>query len=286
MPVTPFELLLPKFMKMYRLTPELALNFYRRIETFLEEPQRENIYSKLFKVSTSIHKVVIKPIRSVRVVSDIISTFVLNEYVKFPINNEDTQHIRARFFEKFNFLNVLGCVDGTYISIIQPPEDNPVSPGLVYLNRKGFYSINTQLICDADLRILAMNARFPRSTHNSTIWQMSNVRNVSENTPEGRYTKAHCRTRNTIERCIGVLKSRFKCLRKHRFFHYDLVAAANIIYSCGVLHNICIDANLDYEGEIIIEEHEIVNDVPDNDLPENLLRIARGIQKNVVQEFI
>ncbi|KAJ8966056.1 hypothetical protein NQ314_003764 [Rhamnusium bicolor] len=117
-------------------------------------------------------------------------------------------------------------------------------------------------------------------------WLLTSILDVSENTPEGRYTKAHCRTKNTIERCIGVLKSRFKCRRKHRSLHYDLVTAAKIIYPCGVLHNICVDANLDYKGETVIEKNKIVNDIPDNDLPKNLLRVARGIQENVFQKFI
>jgi hypothetical protein len=48
-------------------------------------------------------------------------------------------------------------------------------------------------------------------------------------TPAGRYTRAHISTRNSVERCIGVLKSYFRCLLKDRVLHYDPIFAAGII---------------------------------------------------------
>ncbi|KAI4454250.1 hypothetical protein MML48_10g00018617 [Holotrichia oblita] len=42
--------------------------------------------------------------------------------------------------------------------------------------RKGYYSLNVQIICNSKLRILAINARFPGSVHDSAIWQTSQIR--------------------------------------------------------------------------------------------------------------
>lgn len=71
-------------------------------------------------------------------------------------------------------------------------------------------------------------------------WLLTPIENAANNTPEGRYTLAHARARNCIERCFGSLKQRFRCLLKHRVLHYDPVKAANIIYSCAVLHNFAV----------------------------------------------
>lgn len=49
--------------------------------------------------------------------------------------------------EKFYVPGVIGCIDYTHAAIVAPPLDHPVHPGYVYLNRKGFHSINVQLVC-------------------------------------------------------------------------------------------------------------------------------------------
>lgn len=61
------------------------------------------------------------------------------------------------------------------------------------------------------------------------------------NTPEFGYNEAHRRTRSTIERCIGLLKQRFRCCLKDRILQYSLTMTSKIVNSCVVLHNMCID---------------------------------------------
>jgi hypothetical protein len=65
------------------------------------------------------------------------------------------------------------------------------------------------------------------------------ILNVLDDTAEGRYTARHLRTRNSVERTIGILKQRFRCLLKHRVLHYHPTIASKIVYACAVLHNIC-----------------------------------------------
>lgn len=138
-------------------------------------------------------------------------------------------------------------------------------------------------ICDSNLKFLALNARYPGATHDAAIWEMSSVyrymrRNYEngdkstwligdsgyplqpwlmtpipdapENTAEFRYTQKHVRARNVIERAFGVLKQRFRCLLKHRVMHYKPSVAGKIIYTCAVLHNICIEHNIEDEFDI------------------------------------
>lgn len=58
---------------------------------------------------------------------------------------------------------------------------------------------------------------------------------------EDYYTKLHMTARNTVERCIGLLKARWRCLLNHRVLHYDPIMAGNIVNACVILHNIAID---------------------------------------------
>ena len=57
--------------------------------------------------------------------------------------------------------------------------------------------------------------------------------------PEQRFNTAHKRTRNSIERCFGVLKRRFHCL--HGELRMQPERVCKIIVACCVLHNIAID---------------------------------------------
>ncbi|KAH7975254.1 hypothetical protein HPB49_025344 [Dermacentor silvarum] len=68
-------------------------------------------------------------------------------------------------------------------------------------------------------------------------------------TAEGRYNTAHASMRSVVERCIGLLKSRFRCLQRHRALHYEPDRAANIVAACAVLRNLCLD-----EGDSAFDE--------------------------------
>ncbi|XP_022182585.1 putative nuclease HARBI1 [Myzus persicae] len=202
---------------------------------------------------------------------------ILNKYIHFPSTIEQLNIIRQGFYNKFGIPGVIGVIDGTHVAIVPPNTADDVYPEHIYVNRKGYHSINTQLICDSDLMILNVCAKFPGSTHDSHIWRLSPVEGLMKqlhaigqtsyfllgdsgyplrqwlltplyqpqpNTPEANYNKWFCRTRSIIERCNGVLKMRFRCLLKHRVLHYSLEKAASIINSCTILHNISISNNI------------------------------------------
>lgn len=48
-----------------------------------------------------------------------------------------------------------------------------------------------------------------------------------EGTPGARYTEHHIQARVSVERCFGVLKGRWRCLRKERALHYAPEFAGN-----------------------------------------------------------
>lgn len=68
---------------------------------------------------------------------------------------------------------------------------------------------------------------------------MTPVAVAEENSPEAHYNKVHATARNTVERAIGILKGRFRCLLAHRVLHYHPDTVAKIVVACCVLHNIC-----------------------------------------------
>ncbi|CAI6372813.1 unnamed protein product [Macrosiphum euphorbiae] len=212
---------------------------------------------------------------------------IFDKWVKFPSNLNELTEIRNGFYRETGFPGVIGCIDCTHVAIV-PPSNNlnlneNENPEYIYVNRKGYHSINVQLICDSKLRVLNVNALFPGSTHDTHIWNNSSVLPVMQElhrrnhhnfyllgdsgyplrpwlltpitnpttNPEKYYNQKQMSTRSLIERCNGVLKMRFRCLLKDRTLHYKPEKASSIINACIVLHNMCITNN------IPLDEHDI-----------------------------
>lgn len=117
-------------------------------------------------------------------------------------------------------------------------------------------------------------ARWPGSTHDSHIWKFSGLRHVLSSglipqrafllgdsgyplepwllTPyinpcspsEEIFNSKHRHTRNIIERCFGLLKSRFRMLDESggRIL-YRTPTTCQLIIAAAVLHNICLKTN-------------------------------------------
>ncbi|XP_055906524.1 putative nuclease HARBI1 isoform X1 [Eupeodes corollae] len=213
------------------------------------------------------------------------------------MSSDETQNARNYFFSTSRLPGVIGCVDGTHIGIVAPIELRHQ-----YLNRKGYYSLNAMIVsvflensfcflmqvfkaCDHNMCIRYVDARYPGSTHDSFVWNCSNLksvletwyqrgersmflgdagyplssclltpfRNVSSGSRQSLFNKQHAKGRNIIERTIGVLKSRFRCLLNERKMHYAPSKAKQIVNACCALHNICIKYRVT-DPEIVEEE--------------------------------
>ncbi|KAL0870255.1 hypothetical protein ABMA27_005287 [Loxostege sticticalis] len=201
---------------------------------------------------------------------------ILRKYIKFPTTQEQREVVSRKFMDKFGFPGVLGCVDGTHMSIIRPSEFEEA-----YFNRKQYHSLNAMMICDADLQIIHVDASFGGASHDSHIWNSSPVRalmeglheegeafwllgdsgyaqrpwmmtpilNAAPNSAEEHYTRMQIKTRNVIERCFGVLKGRWRCLLAHRTMHYHPVKAGKMANACVVLHNLINDHTVRFDQE-------------------------------------
>ena len=74
----------------------------------------------------------------IRRVTKAISNHLADKYIKPPRTQEEDHESCSFFFEKYDFPQYLGAVDGTHTAIEQPPENSAD-----YINRKGKYSLNT-----------------------------------------------------------------------------------------------------------------------------------------------
>ncbi|KAJ3665528.1 hypothetical protein Zmor_001020 [Zophobas morio] len=187
------------------------------------------------------------------------------QYIKMPTQAE-LQNVKLGFYRLRRMPNVIGAIDCSHIRIESPG-------GLeaeVFRNRKNYFSINIQAVCDANIKILNIVARWPGSVHDSTIFNDSALCADLENSrygdgfllgdsgyacrsfiltplirpqtaPETAYNNCHKATRNPIERCFGVLKKRFPCLSIG--LRTKMETTLTTIVACCVLHNLAIIAN-------------------------------------------
>nr|CAI5841467.1 unnamed protein product [Callosobruchus analis] len=186
-----------------------------------------------------------------------------NRFIKMPSTPEDILCCQNNFYRLARFPRVIGCIDGTHVKIYSPGGED----GEVYRNRKSYFSINVQLVCDRNLKINNIVARWPGSVHDATIFNHSRLRTRFEagefgnsvmlgdggypltqylltplanpdTQPHSLYNESHIRTRNCIERTNGVWKRRFPALCYG--LHCKTETNLAIIVATAVLHNIAL----------------------------------------------
>ncbi|XP_061188486.1 putative nuclease HARBI1 [Saccostrea echinata] len=214
--------------------------------------------------------------RAARYVCRLLANMV-GTYIRFPA---DTSTFKKKFFDIAGFPNVVGCVDGTQIKIKAPSENEGD-----FINRKGFHSLNVQMICGPKFLITNVVAKWPGSVHDSRIFRESAICREFENghiqglllgdsgyalktylmTPYlnpaadfmQRYNNAHCRTRVLIEQTFGILKRRFSCL--HTELRLTPERACVAVVACCVLHNIGIIRGDIIQNPLLEEEEDWVD---------------------------
>lgn len=73
----------------------------------------------------------------------------------------------------------------------------------------------------------------------------------------------HSRVRNLVERCIGVLKLRFRCILGEKKLRYHPTKASQIFNACVVLHNL-----------LIFNRFNILHEINENNL-QNQIQLER-----------
>lgn len=80
--------------------------------------------------------------------------------------------MKQGFYNIAKFPRCIGALDCTHVKILSPGgEDDEI-----YRNRKNYFSINVQTICNSQLMIRSIVARWPGSTHDSMILHHSLIK--------------------------------------------------------------------------------------------------------------
>lgn len=227
-------------------------------------------------------------------------------YIRFPQTSTEIRSTQVDFYNIARFPKVIGALDCTHVKIISPGGDYAET----FRNRKSWKSINVQAICNANLVITDLVARWPGSVHDERIFSacrrnaMFELGNYGDavlvadsgymnrrylmmplDRPTTReeilFNESQIRTRNPVERMFGIWKRRFPVLALG--IRVALKNCLPIIVATAVLHNI-----LQSRGEGIPE------DDPDLALPapwesllmEGTIRQQRSQEHNIERRDI
>ncbi|XP_041372407.1 putative nuclease HARBI1 isoform X2 [Gigantopelta aegis] len=224
--------------------------------------------SQVFGVSMStVHGVVQK-------LCDVILR-LRNRLIRWP-NEQQRQDIAQAVQGTSGFPGVIGYLDGTHIRL-----SAPIGGDRDYYNRKGFPSMQLQVVVDPNMTIISAYTGWPGCTHDARVlrnsqlfhkaeagelfspnqhifadsayplrnWLITPIRNVGNLTPQQRRFNTKCSgQRQTVERAIGHLKGRFRRLREVPFHSAEEVCKF-IIAGC-ICHNVCVMCEDDVDNYI------------------------------------
>nr|XP_029714898.1 putative nuclease HARBI1 [Aedes albopictus]XP_029714899.1 putative nuclease HARBI1 [Aedes albopictus] len=215
--------------------------------------------------------------------NDVLDFFydISKQYIHFPDTDEGKERLAAGFEKISKLSNVIGCIDGSYVSIRKPA--NKIRS--TYINRHDMVSITLQGVCDAEKQFLDVCVGSPSKIHDSRIFSLSPL---SDDLPQicngrfhllgdaayplreylltpyrddGRLTRKkrkynlnHAQTRVKIENAFSLLKTRFRQLMRLDFFTVERMC--KFVMACCVLHNICISMNDYFEIDDDITQQE------------------------------
>lgn len=197
-------------------------------------------------------------------------TSIAESIIRWPTHEEQVV-IEQHFYEMSQFHGCIGAIDGTYIAT-KAPQEHPET----YINRKCFYGITLQAICDDKRKFLDTFCGYPSSVSDARIFRNSNIyRNIINNPNvychddnfiigdkayplhewcippyidrgnlqphQINFNIHHAKARQVIERAFALLFGRFRRLKYLDMNRTDLIPF--VVQAACVLHNICLMFN-------------------------------------------
>ena len=106
------------------------------------------------------------------------------------------------------------------------------------------------------------------------------------NQMEIKYNVIHSKTRNVIERCFGVLKSRFRCLDKSGgTLLYSAEKTCQIIVAVVVLHNMCIERNVQINVDPDVQARDATIQPATTNDNQTVQHSAVDLRRQITQQF-
>jgi hypothetical protein len=213
---------------------------------------------------------------------------IKKEHISWPTTAEKKE-IKDRLSLK-GFRHCIGIIDGTLIELVFRPQ----SYHECYFSRKCMYAMNVMIICDDKNRITYFNAGWPGSTHDNRVFRNSKVyykrgkyfaqneyllgnsayssspvmvqafkkQAVTAALPPNHefFNSCLASVRICSEHCIGMLKGRFRCLKRNNIKlkegRKEAKQLVDLIGACAVLHNLLIN----YEDDIPASWYASINE--------------------------
>ncbi|XP_056006179.1 putative nuclease HARBI1 [Ostrea edulis] len=192
---------------------------------------------------------------------------VRNRIISWP-GPQRQQEISDHFEAECQIPGIVGIIDGSHITLTSVPNGDQD-----YINRKGYPSLQLQLIVDHILLITDSFVGWPGCTHDARVFRNSDIHDELENgilnpqffiigdsayplkpylmtpfrdngrltVPKRHYNRKLSTSRQSVERAIGLLKCRFRRLTSLPCLSVE--RACKLITACCVLHNMCILSN-------------------------------------------
>ena len=198
---------------------------------------------------------------------------IKDEVVYWPDANEQLD-MRKRLMA-YGFRHCVGIIDGTLVFLDFRPE----SFHECYFSRKSMYALNVMIVCDDQKRIIYYTAGWPGSTHDNRVFQNCNLflnggeffspheyllgdsaysssaimvqsfkKEASHAELEANkefFNSCLAQIRISSEHCIGMLKGRFRCMKKCNIrlkkTTEEVKELVNLIGACVTMHNLLIN---------------------------------------------
>uniref|UniRef100_A0A8C4RES4 Putative nuclease HARBI1 n=1 Tax=Eptatretus burgeri TaxID=7764 RepID=A0A8C4RES4_EPTBU len=174
------------FVRSYRLSKESFRWLLNLVQDDLDQPTIENALNPLQQLSVALRFYAsasfqldvgdmcgVSQATCCKVIHRVTAAICAKKMhlLHFPDSPEERRAATEGFYAISRFPGVIGAIDGSHVAIVNPGGPN----ALRYMNRKGYYSLNCQFVCDHLLLFTNVVARWYGSAHDSRIFEESRL---------------------------------------------------------------------------------------------------------------